>query len=81
MKKVFAEIGIGNDTFLSTEIEEGKNEYRIPKFIMPDKIKGYYIRFWIFKNVFVLDSDEGFKVKRKDRNKFKLIFGIGGENA
>lgn len=34
MKKVFAEIGFGNDTFLSTEFEEENSEYRVPKFVM-----------------------------------------------
>lgn len=34
MKRIFAEIGFGNETFLSTEIEEGENEYRIPEFIL-----------------------------------------------
>ncbi len=80
MKKVFAEIGIGNDTFLSTEFEEGRDEYRIPNFILPDKITEFYFRFWIFKNVFVLSSNHGLKVKKKDKNKLKLLFGVGGEN-
>lgn len=38
MKKVFAEMGFGNGTFLSTEFEEVENEYRIPKFVWPTKI-------------------------------------------
>ena len=44
MKKIFAEIGFGNDTFLSTEIEEANNEYRIPKLILPKKIDGFYLK-------------------------------------
>ncbi len=28
MKKVFAEMGIGNETFFSSEIEESGKEYR-----------------------------------------------------
>ena len=40
MKKVFAEVGFGNDSFFSTEFEEGDDEYRIPKFIKPSKIEG-----------------------------------------
>lgn len=81
MKKVFAEIGIGNGTFLSTEIEEGDKEYRIPKFIFPNKITGYYFRFWIFKNVLVLSSDQVIKLKKKDKNKLKILFGVSGENV
>jgi hypothetical protein len=81
MKKVFAEVGIGNDTFLSTEFEEEGNEYRVPKFIKPKKVTEYYLRFWIFKNVFILSTKNGFELKRKDRNKIKILFGIGGENT
>lgn len=79
MKKVFAEIGLGNNTFLSTEIEEGGSEYRIPKFLKPQKIIGYYFRFWIFKKVFILSTNRGFEMKTKDRDRFKILFGISGE--
>jgi len=80
MRKVFAEIGFGNDTFLSTEIEEENSEYRIPKFIKPQKISGYHFRFWIFKKVFVLSTNHGLEIKKKDRNKLKILFGVSGEN-
>lgn len=80
MKKVFAEIGFGNESFFSTEIEEGDKEYRIPKFIKPQKINGYYLRFWLFKKVFIFSTDEGLKIKTKDRNRFKVLFGISGES-
>lgn len=79
MKKVFAEIGLGNNTFLSTEIEEKDNEYRIPKFIKPQKILDYYFRLWIFKTVLILSTNRGFKIMKKDRNKFKILFGVSGE--
>lgn len=81
MKKVFAEIGFGNDTFLSTEIEEENNEYRIPKFVKPEKINGYYFRFWIFKKVFIFSTNHGFKIITKDKNKLKILFGISGETS
>lgn len=81
MKKVFAEIGIGNDSFLSTEIEEGSDEYRIPKFVFPKKVTGFYFRFWLFKNVLILSSDHGVEVKKKDRNKLKILFGISGDDV
>ena len=80
MKKVFTEIGFGNNTFFSTEIEEGSDKYRIPKFIKPEKVNEYYFRFWIFKKIFIFSSDEGFKLIKKDKNKFKILFGIGGES-
>jgi len=79
MKKIYSEIGFGNDTFISTEIEEGDNEYRIPKFIKPQKIKGCYLRFWIFKKVFILSTNNGFETTNKNRNKIKILFGISGE--
>jgi hypothetical protein len=79
MKKVFAEIGFGNNTFLSTEFEEGGIEYRIPKFILPNRINGFYFRFWIFKKVFILSSNHGFEVTKKDKNKLKILFGISGK--
>ena len=37
--KIFAELGYGNATFCNTEIEKGKYEHRIPKFIVPKKIE------------------------------------------
>jgi hypothetical protein len=79
MKKVFTEIGFGNDSFLSTEFEEDLGEYRIPKFILPKKIKGFYFRLWVFKKVFIISTTNGFKIKNKDRNKLKILFGISGE--
>lgn len=80
MKKIYAEVGIGNDTFLSTEIEEGEKEYRISKLIKPEKIDGYYLRFWIFKKVFILSTNNGFEVNRKSRNRFKILFGMSGHH-
>jgi len=81
MKKIFAEIGYGNDTFLSTEFEETESEYRVSRFVLPSKINGFYFRFWIFKTVFVLSTNDGFETKKKDRNKLKLLFGISGESS
>ena len=80
MKKVFAEIGFGNKTFLSTEFEEGQSEHRVGKFIIPKKINGIYFRLWLFKNVFILSTNQGFKINKKDKNKLKILFGISGEN-
>lgn len=78
MKKVFAEIGIGNKTFLSTEIEEGLGESRIPQFILPKKIEGYYLRFWVFRRVIIFSTNEGVKLQKKTGNHFKILFGISG---
>ena len=78
MKKIFAEIGFGNNSFVSTEIENGKKEYRINKFVKPKKINELYIRIWILKYVMIISTFDGLKLKRKNKNKFKFVFGIGG---
>ena len=80
MKKIFAEIGFGNETFLSTEIENRNKEYRVPKLILPKKFKSLYLRFWIFKKVFILSTNHGFEVQNKNKSKIKILFGISGEN-
>jgi len=79
MKRVYAEVGFGNESFLSTEVEEGNSEYRIRGFILPQKISGVYLRFWIFKKVFIISTNDGFEINTKDRNRLKILFGIGGE--
>lgn len=79
MKKIFVEIGLGNDSFVSTEIEEGAHEYRIPHFVRPHKIKSFYIRIWIMKKVFILSTNHGFEKNNKDRNKLKILLGMSGE--
>ncbi len=79
MKKVFAEIGFGNNAFLSTEFEEeNNNEYRIPKFVKPQKVTGYYFRFWIFNRVFIISTNRGLEITKKSRHKLKILFGISG---
>ncbi|MFA5888775.1 MAG: hypothetical protein WCW47_00680 [Candidatus Paceibacterota bacterium] len=37
-------------------------------------------KVWIFKTIFIISTDSGLKIKKKDRNKFKILFGVGGEN-
>jgi len=81
MKRVYAEAGLGNETFLSTEIEEGDSEYRIRGFILPQKVKSVYLRFWIFKKVFILSTNNGFETNTKDRNTLKILLGVGGEGC
>jgi hypothetical protein len=76
--KIFAEIGYGNSSFCSTEIEKGKFEHRVRGFIIPNKITGIYIRVWIGKRVYALSSNRFFNTTKKDRAKFKFIFGIEG---
>ena len=78
MAKIFTEMGYGNGTFFSTEIEEGDREYRIPKFVKPTEIEGFYFRFWFFKTVFAFSTERGFNVQKKTENKLKILFGVRG---
>jgi Protein of unknown function (DUF3977) len=80
-ERIFAEVGFGNRSFLSTEIEDEKKEYRVGKFVRPKKIDGIYLRVWILKRVFILSSCDGFKFKRKTRVDFKFLFGVQGVGA
>jgi len=80
MIKIFAEAGIGNKSFFSTEIEKGNLEHRVKGFIIPPKIKGFYIRVWLAKRVYAFSSNRFFNTTYKGRVKFKLIFGIEGKN-
>jgi hypothetical protein len=77
-KEIFAEVGFGNGSFLSTEIEEGDREYRVIGFLIPKKVEGFYFRFWVFKKVFVVSTLNGFEIINKRKNKLKLLFGIRG---
>ena len=78
MKKVYSEIGFGNNSFLSTEVEYGNKEYRVNKFLIPKKMLGIYLRIWILKKVFIVSSKDGIKLQNRDSRKFKLLFGIDG---
>jgi len=78
MKKVYSEIGIGNKSFLSTEYESNNNEYRVNKLVFPDKLKEIYFRVWIRKSLLIISFFKGIKLTKKDKSKFKLVFGFGG---
>ena len=77
-EKIYAEIGFGNDTFISTEVEKGKKEYRMDEFIKPKKVNGIYLRIWVLKKVLIISTYNGFKIITKNKNKFKLLFGVEG---
>ena len=78
MIKIFAEMGIGNNSFFSTEIEKGELEHRVKHFLIPPKIEGVYLRIWIYKRVFAISTNRFFNTTKKSKIKFKLIFGIEG---
>lgn len=73
----FIEFGIGNTWLIRTETElEDGSEYEEKGIKGPIHLQSIYIRIWIKKNVLIVDLKEGIKLKKKDRNKFKFIFGI-----
>ncbi len=76
--KIYAEVGIGNGTFFSTEYEDGDREYRVSRFVRPPRVMEYYVRIWIRKTVYIFSTNEGFKKVPKDKTRFKLLFGVGG---
>ena len=74
--KLYTEVGIGNETFLSTEYEdESGDEYRRNGFRFAS-VQSIYLRVWIAHRVIIVDSKEGIKVKTRNRAAFKLLFGI-----
>lgn len=82
MKQIFTEIGLGNPTFINTEIEHPNgHEERRPGFMPMKRLKSLYLRLWLGKTVYSADIRRGFKRTRKPRKAFKLLFGIHGESA
>jgi len=76
----FVEIGFGNRWFIRTEIEDSNgNEREYKGIIKPIQPRSIYFRIWIYKQVVILDSKEGLKMKKKSRKGFKVIFGITSE--
>ncbi len=76
--QIFAEAGFGNLTFFSTEIEKGVREKRIAKFIVPTRIKGVYIRIWLYRYIIAFSTNRLINWQKKHKTKFKCIFGIEG---
>jgi hypothetical protein len=77
--KIFAELGYGNPNFFSTEIEKEEQEKRVSRFVIPPQIEGIYFRFWVGKRVLVLATKNGISLKKKDRMRLKILFGIEGK--
>ncbi|WP_417899904.1 DUF3977 family protein [Bacillus haimaensis] len=73
----YIEFGVGNKWLLRTETElEDGSEYEEKGLIGPIKLQSVYIRVWIGRRVFVLDSSDGLKLARKDRNAVKVVIGM-----
>lgn len=70
---IYSEIGtIG----LSTEIETDSHEWRVPGLHPTGRFVSIYVRIWIRRTVIILDSKEGLKIKRKDRNRVLAVLGM-----
>ena len=52
-------------------------EKRTPGFVKM-KIKGIYLRIWIFKKVFLISIPNGLIIQNKNRHNFKLLIGLSG---
>lgn len=73
----YIEIGIGNRWFIRTETEFADGTETEQKgIIRPIHFQSVYVRIWIRKTCFIWDVKEGFKKVKKERNEFKMIFGI-----
>jgi hypothetical protein len=74
----YFEIGIGNTWLVRTEIELTDDyEFEVKGLVGGLYYESFYIRLWLGgKRVFIFDTKEGFKIKKKDKRKFKIIFGI-----
>ena len=70
----FAEIGVGNPTLISTEVESGDAEYRIPRWEVGEFVS-VYVRVVLFGVALIVDSREGVKMKG-NRHAFKLLVGV-----
>jgi hypothetical protein len=81
-EKLFTEIGFDKDNNkywfgVSSEIEKDDGtETRQTGFIKM-KINYIYFRLWVGKKVLII-SKKGFEITKKNRNNFKLVFGIAG---
>ena len=73
-------MGFGNEAFFSTEIEESDQEYRLNgrKAFVKLNPKAVYVRVWLGYKVYVLSTNEGWKVKSKNKKAFKFLLGIEG---
>jgi hypothetical protein len=73
----YIEIGIGNTWFIRTETElEDGTEFEVRGIKGPIRPQSVYIRIWSLRTVLILDSKEGCKKIHKNRNSFKVIFGV-----
>jgi hypothetical protein len=73
----YIEFGLGNTWIIRTETElEDSTEFEEKGVVGPIRVQSVYLRIWLRKTVFILDSKQGLKMVEKKRNSFKVIFGL-----
>ncbi|WP_340026080.1 DUF3977 family protein [Paenibacillus sp. FSL K6-1096] len=76
----YIEFGIGNRWLVRTEIEQPNGtEVEVKGVICPVKFRSLYVRVWLRKTVWIMDSQDGFKKTLKPASRFKIILGIRSE--
>ncbi|WP_307557772.1 DUF3977 family protein [Paenibacillus sp. V4I7] len=73
----YIEVGIGNMWIIRTETElSDGSEIEQKGIIKPIIFHSIYLRIWLGKTVFIVDSKQGFKRMTKPRRAIKLILGL-----
>ena len=73
----FIEFGIGNTWLIRTETEyEDGSEVEQKGIVGPIHLQSFYLRIWIGRTVWILDTKQGMKKSKKNRKAFKIILGI-----
>lgn len=73
----YIEFGLGNHWLIRTEYEnEDGTEHEKKGIDFPIYFYSLYLRIWINRSVFILDTKDGWKKQKKNRKSFKFIIGI-----
>jgi hypothetical protein len=71
----YCEIGIGNPSIFSTEIESSRREIRIKGVRFSSlRVRTIYLRIWVGRRVAVIDW-RGLSIRSKSRRSFKVVLG------
>ena len=75
--RIFTEIGFGNASFISTEIEKGTRERRVRGCVRMH-VQGVYLRLWVGRRVWIISTRQGYETRTKSRSTFKFLLGVEG---
>lgn len=78
--KAYNEVGVGLPHFLSAELEHADGtEERVKGWVRMDRIQSFYMRVWVGRTVWILDTDKPhLSARRKPYTAFKIVLGMGG---